>query len=76
MGCDACSGSGYEGRIALHEPLVTDDEIKASIARKSPVDRIRSTAMAGGTTTLLQDGVAKAIAGSIDTKQVLAAWSK
>jgi type II secretory ATPase GspE/PulE/Tfp pilus assembly ATPase PilB-like protein len=71
-GCDQCAKSGYKGRIALHELLVANDEIKRAIAKRSPVEEIRRLAMAGGMKTLLHDGVEKAIAGKTDIKQVLA----
>ena len=75
-GCDACSQSGYKGRIGLHEVLVTNDEIRSLVAHKGPVEEIRKAACANGMTTLLQDGVAKAIAGQTDLKQVFAVCSK
>jgi type II secretory ATPase GspE/PulE/Tfp pilus assembly ATPase PilB-like protein len=75
-GCEACSNTGYKGRLALHEVLVTTNEIRALIARKAPVEEIRKAACATGMTTLLQDGAAKVIAGQTDMKQVLAVCSK
>lgn len=75
-GCDVCSGSGYKGRTALHELLVTDDALKREIGQRASVDKIRQTAISLGMATLLQDGVAKAIAGQTDMKQVLAVCSK
>jgi len=71
-GCELCSKTGYKGRIALHELLVADDTIKRAIAKRSPVEEIRKLAMASGMTTLLQDGLVKAIDGKTDLKQVLA----
>jgi type II secretory ATPase GspE/PulE/Tfp pilus assembly ATPase PilB-like protein len=75
-GCEACSNTGYKGRLALHEVLVSNHEIRGLIARKGPVHEIRSAACATGMTTLLQDGVAKAIAGQTDMTQVLAVCNK
>jgi type II secretory ATPase GspE/PulE/Tfp pilus assembly ATPase PilB-like protein len=75
-GCDNCSGSGYKGRIGIHELLVTDPEIKHAIADKAPVERIRSAALKAGMRTLLQDGIQKVIAGQTDMKQVLAVCAK
>lgn len=75
-GCDACGNSGYKGRIGLHELLVSDDAIKLAIAQKRPVDEIRRLAIAGGMRTLLQDGIAKVVAGATDMKQVLAVCSR
>jgi type II secretory ATPase GspE/PulE/Tfp pilus assembly ATPase PilB-like protein len=72
VGCELCSKTGYKGRIALHELLVADDGIKVAIAKRAPVEHVRSLAIAGGMTTLLQDGVEKALAGKTDLKQVFA----
>jgi hypothetical protein len=40
------------------------------------VHELRPLAMAGGMETLLQDGVAKALAGGTDLQQVLAVCSR
>ncbi len=71
-GCEVCGKSGYKGRIAVHELLVNDDRIKAAIAKRAPVEEVRDLAVGGGMSTLLQDGIEKAIAGKTDLKQVLA----
>lgn len=76
VGCSECKNTGYKGRLALHELLVTDDGMRGSIARKAPVEELRRAAVAGGMTTLLQDGIAKCLAGLTDLKQVLAVCSK
>ena len=75
-GCDACGNSGYKGRIGIHEVLVMNDELRGLVAHKGRVEDIRKAARANGMTTLLQDGVAKVIAGQTDMKQVLAVCSK
>lgn len=69
-GCAACSGSGYKGRLALHELLVNDDATRALIQRRAPADQIRKSAAAAGMMTMVQDGVEKALAGTIDLRQV------
>jgi type II secretory ATPase GspE/PulE/Tfp pilus assembly ATPase PilB-like protein len=71
-GCEVCGKSGYKGRIAVHELLVNDDRIKLAIAKRAPVEEVRDLAIGGGMTTLLQDGIEKAVAGKTDLKQVLA----
>jgi type II secretory ATPase GspE/PulE/Tfp pilus assembly ATPase PilB-like protein len=75
-GCENCGGSGYKGRIGLHELLVTNDDIKRAISRRAPVEEVRNLALAGGMTTLLQDGIQKAMLGQTDLKQVLAVCSR
>jgi type II secretory ATPase GspE/PulE/Tfp pilus assembly ATPase PilB-like protein len=76
VGCDACDGTGYKRRLGIHELLVATDPIKRAIQRKSTVDDLRKIALEEGMTTLLQDGVQKAIAGLTDMKQVLAVCSR
>jgi type II secretory ATPase GspE/PulE/Tfp pilus assembly ATPase PilB-like protein len=71
-GCEACGGSGYKGRIGLHELLVASEEIKAAILQRAPVGEIRKLSCAGGMTTLVQDGVQKVLRGETDLKQVFA----
>jgi type II secretory ATPase GspE/PulE/Tfp pilus assembly ATPase PilB-like protein len=75
-GCDNCGGTGYKGRVPLHELLVGDDDIKRAIVRKAPVEEIRALAIKAGMTTLLQDGVLKALQGVTDLKSVLAVASR
>ncbi len=71
-GCENCGKTGYKGRIALHELLVADEDIKRAVAKRAPVEEVRTLAIKGGMRTLLQDGIEKAIAGKTDLKQVLA----
>jgi type II secretory ATPase GspE/PulE/Tfp pilus assembly ATPase PilB-like protein len=75
-GCAACGGSGYHGRCAIHELLVVDDDIRALISKRAPVDDLRRLAADRGMTTLLQDGVRKAVLGLTDLSNVLAACSR
>jgi type II secretory ATPase GspE/PulE/Tfp pilus assembly ATPase PilB-like protein len=72
VGCKKCKGSGYQGRVALHELLITNEEIKSAIERRIPVVEIRQLAIASGMTTLVQDGIEKILGGITDMKQVLA----
>jgi type II secretory ATPase GspE/PulE/Tfp pilus assembly ATPase PilB-like protein len=75
-GCAKCGGSGYKGRMGLHELLVGSDPIKRLIQHREPVENIRKQAMAEGMTTLLQDGIMKVIAGHTDFQQVRAVCMK
>lgn len=75
-GCEHCGGTGYKGRLAIHELLVNSDAIREQIQRRAPVAEIRELSMAGGMTTLLQDGIAKCLQGHTDLRQVLAVCSR
>jgi type II secretory ATPase GspE/PulE/Tfp pilus assembly ATPase PilB-like protein len=71
-GCDKCGKSGYKGRAAIHELLVTSGEIKRLIQTRARATDVLAVAKTEGMTTLLQDGINKALAGVTDVKQVKA----
>ena len=70
QGCDACGGTGYWGRLAIHEVLVATDVIKRIIQKRGTVAEVRETAVSEGMTTLLQDGIKKAMKGLTDFDQL------
>ncbi|GFO62640.1 GspE/PulE family protein [Geomonas paludis] len=69
-GCPKCNGSGYKGRLGLHELLDCGDEMKALIKGKAEVARLREQAIADGMTTLKQDGILKCLQGLTDIHEV------
>lgn len=75
-GCEACRGTGYLGRVALHELLVCDDVMRERIIRRAPVAELRETAIRAGMTTLLQDGLEKCLSGATDYRSVVAVASR
>jgi type II secretory ATPase GspE/PulE/Tfp pilus assembly ATPase PilB-like protein len=75
-GCPKCTGSGYKGRMGIHELLVATDEIKRQIQHRETVENMRKQAVKDGMTTLLQDGIEKVLAGHTDFKQVRAVCIK
>jgi type II secretory ATPase GspE/PulE/Tfp pilus assembly ATPase PilB-like protein len=70
VGCGDCNGSGYRGRMALHELLMGTDEIKLLIQNTVKIDEIRTQAIKDGMTTLKQDGIEKIFNGHLDLLQV------
>jgi len=71
-GCASCNKSGYRGRVAIHELLVTTEEMKRLIQTRARVAEMFVQAKAEGMTTLVQDGVLKSLAGTTDFRQVKA----
>ena len=71
-GCDTCSGSGYRGRVGVHELLVNNREIRKLIARRGNVSEIQEAAILNGMRTLKQDGIEKMLQGVTDIHQVRA----
>jgi len=69
-GCPKCNGSGYKGRLGLHELLECGDEMKVLIKGKAEVADMRRQAIADGMTTLKQDGILKCLQGLTDIHEV------
>ncbi len=71
-GCANCNGSGFKGRMGVHELLVGTDEIKRAVQRRAPIDDLRKLALEQGMRTLLQDALEKMFKGVVDYKQARA----
>jgi len=74
--CEDCSGTGYNGRIALHELLIVSDEVKHAIQERARSSAIFELALAAGMRTLRQDGILKVLAGHTDLKHVHAVCAR
>lgn len=68
--CDACSGTGYKGRMGIHELLEGTPEIKALIKKKATSEEIFKISVSQGMATLKQDGIVKAFSGLTDMSEV------
>ena len=69
-GCDEC-GNGYRGRIAIHEVLLINQEIRDAIAGGVSKEKLRELVYKAGVTTLLQDGLQKVMSGLTSCEEVL-----
>jgi len=69
-GCTQCGGTGYKGRVGLHELMVATDELKKNIQEKERVAVMFTTALADGMRTLKMDGIEKVLMGTTDMAQV------
>jgi general secretion pathway protein E len=68
VGCEACGGDGFSGRIAVLELLVVDAETERLVLARAEARKIQAAA---GLTTMLDDGLAKARAGLTTLEEVL-----
>ena len=70
-GCDACSGTGYKGRLGVFEAIY-NDEVISDLIPKNPSEReIKRAAQPQGLLDMKEDGVIKILQGitSIDEVQ-------
>ncbi len=70
VGCDACGGSGYKGRVGLHELMVASDPVKKMVQEKARVSDLFVKSVEEGMSTLKMDGMEKVMMGLCDMKQV------
>ena len=76
VGCEKCSGTGYRGRVGLHELLIGTDTIKKAIQERARVSELLAIALDEGMRTLKQDGMEKVLQGITDMHQVRAVCIK
>jgi type II secretory ATPase GspE/PulE/Tfp pilus assembly ATPase PilB-like protein len=72
QGCEECNGSGYKGRLGVHELLINTAAVKRKIMARANVSEINEQAMLEGMATLRQDGIVKVLQGYTDWEQVRA----
>ena len=69
-GCEKCGGSGYKGRVGLHELMVATERVKKLIQEHARVADIFVASVEEGMSTLKMDGMEKVLMGVTDLKQV------
>jgi type IV pilus assembly protein PilB len=70
-GCEECSDTGYQGRLAFYETLAMTEEMRSLVMAHSTTDELRKRAIAGGMMTLREGGLAKAREGLTTVEEVL-----
>ncbi len=70
VGCDACRGTGYQGRLPVVEVFSTTSEIGSLIESGSPASAILASARKSGMRTLLESAVDRVMAGETTLQEV------
>jgi type IV pilus assembly protein PilB len=70
-GCHVCGETGYKGRVAVHEVLVMNDELREAIMKGQPAMELKRIAMRGGMRTLRQNALLRMLRGEIDPVEVV-----
>ena len=71
VGCSACSGMGYRGRLAIIEFLPMTDPIRKLIMAHEEAGTIQKLAIAEGMQTLYENGLVKVIQGITTLEEVM-----
>jgi type IV pilus assembly protein PilB len=70
-GCPTCSGSGYKGRVGIHELMVNSEELTEGINKEVEVAQLKRIAMKNGMKTLHQDSMLKVKMGLTTIEEAL-----
>ncbi len=70
-GCDACSHTGYRGRVGIFELLVVSEELRRLMAERPTSQLYKAATASGQLRTMLLDGLEKAGQGITTIEEVL-----
>jgi type IV pilus assembly protein PilB len=71
VGCEDCGGTGYRGRLAIHEVMLMDGELEKLTANDATTDDIAKAAARNGMVRLRRDCWAKVLSGDTSVAEVL-----
>jgi type IV pilus assembly protein PilB len=71
-GCPKCGGSGYKGRVGIHELMVSNEELIDAINKEAEAAELKKIAMRGGMKTLHQDSILKVKEGLTTIEEAIA----
>ena len=68
--CEVCSGTGYKGRLGIHELMEGTPAVKRLIKKQASAEELFELAKKEDMTTLKQDGILKVFNGMTDISEV------
>ncbi len=71
VGCKKCGGTGYRGRMGVHEVLLVSEEIGRLTVAGATSEEIKKAAIADGMLTLKEDGLEKVRMGDTSVEEIL-----
>jgi type IV pilus assembly protein PilB len=71
QGCPTCSGTGYKGRVGIHELMTNSEALVEGINKEVEVAELKRIAMKNGMKTLHQDSMLKVKMGLTTIEEAL-----
>lgn len=71
VGCGACGGTGYRGRLGIFEMFMMDERFHDPIARNLDVPKIHQLAKESGMQSMEEDGIHKALTGVTTVEEII-----
>lgn len=75
-GCDFCNSIGYKGRLAVHEVMKPNDELKMKVFEKASPLALKQVAIASGMKTLRRSALDKMLVGVTSIEEVIGVTAK
>jgi type IV pilus assembly protein PilB len=70
-GCEYCRNTGYTGRVAIHELILINQELRQLIADSAGTVKIIEASKRSGMKTLVEDGLEKVAEGVTSIEEVM-----
>ena len=71
-GCGSCRHTGYSGRMAVHELLLPDEQVRDAVLKNATTQVLRDISISStGLVTLFENGIYKASKGITTLEEVL-----
>ena len=70
-GCHDCRGTGYRGRVAIHELLVMNEEMRNLILERASESKLAEAAARGGTVALRDECLTRVMEGETTLEEVV-----
>ncbi len=72
VGCKDCGGTGFKGRLGLHEVVVPTDAFRQAVLDRAPTSELRELARElSGFVSMQEDGLLKAMAGRTSLAEII-----
>jgi type IV pilus assembly protein PilB len=71
QGCPTCNGTGYKGRVGIHELMTNSEALTEAINKEAEVAELKRVAMRNGMKTLHQDSMLKVKMGLTTIEEAL-----
>jgi type II secretory ATPase GspE/PulE/Tfp pilus assembly ATPase PilB-like protein len=72
QGCPTCNGTGYKGRVGIHELMTNTEELTEAINKEVETAELKRIAMRNRMKTLHQDSMLKVKLGLTTIEEALA----
>jgi len=69
-GCEHCTNTGFRGRVGVYEVMLPNRDLRDEIAKGAPSHVLKDLAVAGGMSTLWDEGLKKVRQGLISLEEL------